>query len=154
MPESSSKPWSIRLAESDADIERCLPVMAELRTDLHAQYEAAAFIAQVRQQQTESYRLVLLEVEGRIRAVAGYRIMHKLHTRKTLYVDDLVTCAADRSKGYGEALLEWLTLAARRHDCTTLELDSGVQRFDAHRFYLRNRMIISSHHFLLKLKEI
>jgi len=26
-----------------------------------------------------------------------------------------------------------------------------VQRFDAHRFYLASRMIISSHHFRLKL---
>ncbi|MGZ5001726.1 MAG: GNAT family N-acetyltransferase, partial [Chthoniobacterales bacterium] len=30
-------------------------------------------------------------------------------------------------------------------------LDSGVQRFDAHRFYLMKRMKISSHHFSLEL---
>jgi hypothetical protein len=32
-----------------------------------------------------------------------------------------------------------------------VELDSAVQRFDAHPFYLTNRMIISSHHFRLKV---
>jgi len=32
-----------------------------------------------------------------------------------------------------------------------LHLDSGVQRFSAHRFYLSKRMEISSHHFSLKL---
>ncbi|MGZ5023946.1 MAG: GNAT family N-acetyltransferase, partial [Chthoniobacterales bacterium] len=34
-----------------------------------------------------------------------------------------------------------------------LTLDSGVQRFDAHRFYLMKRMKISSHHFVLDLSS-
>jgi hypothetical protein len=32
-------------------------------------------------------------------------------------------------------------------------LDSGVQRFGAHRFYLRRRMNITSHHFAIDLRE-
>jgi hypothetical protein len=32
-------------------------------------------------------------------------------------------------------------------------LDSGVQRFGAHRFYLRRRMDITSHHFALDLRQ-
>jgi GNAT superfamily N-acetyltransferase len=143
--------WTIRIAESDADLERCLPVMAELRTNLDAKYDARGFIVQVRRQEAESFRIIFIEEEDRVRAVAGYRIMHKLYNRKSLYVDDLVTSAKDRSKGYGEALLDWLVAEGRRLNCASLELDSGVQRFDAHRFYLRQRMIISSHHFLLKL---
>ena len=54
--------------------------------------------------------------------------------------------------GYGKTLLDLLTERAREADCQALELDSGVQRFDAHRFYLTNRMIISSHHFRLSLQ--
>lgn len=34
----------------------------------------------------------------------------------------------------------------------TLELDSGVQRFDAHRFYLVQRMLNTAHHFRLTLQ--
>jgi hypothetical protein len=34
-----------------------------------------------------------------------------------------------------------------------LELDSGVQRFAAHRFYFRERMWISRHHFSLELND-
>jgi GNAT superfamily N-acetyltransferase len=68
-----------------------------------------------------------------------------------LYVDDLVTDETIRSKGYGKQLLDWLIAEARRTGCQTFELDSGVQRFDAHRFYLTNRMIIAAHHFRLVL---
>ena len=32
-----------------------------------------------------------------------------------------------------------------------IDLDSGVQRHDAHRFYLRERMAITSHHFAKNL---
>ncbi len=34
-----------------------------------------------------------------------------------------------------------------------LTLDSGVQRFAAHRLYLRQRMDITSHHFTMNLKS-
>jgi len=39
------------------------------------------------------------------------------------------------------------------HGCKNLELDSGVQRFDAHRFYLLKRMNISSYHFSIKITD-
>jgi hypothetical protein len=51
----------------------------------------------------------------------------------------------------GGALFDWLVQLAREHECRELHLDSGVQRFDAHRFYLGKRMHITSHHFALKL---
>lgn len=40
---------------------------------------------------------------------------------------------------------------ARAAGCSVLDLDSGVQRFDAHRFSLRERRHISSHHFSKRL---
>jgi GNAT superfamily N-acetyltransferase len=68
-----------------------------------------------------------------------------------LYVYDLVVDEAERSKGYGQKLLTWLIEFAQHHNCQQLHLDSGVQRFDAHRFYLQQRMNITSHHFSTNL---
>ncbi|MEM7760365.1 MAG: GNAT family N-acetyltransferase, partial [Cyanobacteria bacterium P01_A01_bin.40] len=70
---------------------------------------------------------------------------------KYLYVADLVIEQYRRSQGYGEVLFTWLIAFAKQHNCQQLHLDSGVQRFAAHRFYLRQKMNISSHHFTLKL---
>jgi GNAT superfamily N-acetyltransferase len=94
-----------------------------------------------------------LESEGEVRAVAGYRYLESLFSGKFLYVDDLVTRVADRSLGFGGQLFDWLVKEAREHGCESLELDSGVQRFDAHRFYLLKRMNISCYHFRLKLSH-
>ena len=131
-----------------ADVMRCFPVMQQLRTHF---VDLEKFVEQVERQRQEGYRLAFLEAGGRVRAVAGYRFMEMLHAGRHMYVDDLVTDVETRSSGYGGALFDWLVAEARGAGCKRLELDSGVQRFAAHRFYLSKRMIISSHHFSLEL---
>lgn len=138
---------SIRIAVTDAEIERCAPVMRQLRPHVPAE----EFLARIRVQQAGGYHLVWLEAAGRVVAVAGYRIMDNLYSGRVLYVDDLVTDDAVRSKGHGKQMLDWLIAEARAAQCQSFELDSGVQRFDAHRFYLTQRMIIAGHHFRLLL---
>jgi GNAT superfamily N-acetyltransferase len=139
----------IAIASSPEEIRRCYPVMRELRTHFE---DADRFIEQVQRQHGQGYQLAFLESDGEIRAVAGYRYLESLFSGRNLYVDDLVTLDADRSRGFGGELINWLIKEASAHGCETLELDSGVQRFDAHRFYFSKRMSISSYHFRIKIK--
>ena len=138
----------IALAETEADIARCYPIMVELRPHLGAE----EFVSRVRRQQAADFHLAYLEQAGAVCAVAGFRYLDSLAWGKVLYVDDLVTAEAMRSRGHGGRLFDWLVAQAKRHRCDEFHLDSGVQRFRAHRFYLRRRMDINCHHFALKLK--
>ena len=138
---------TIRLAEDAAAIARCHAVMRDLRPHLSAEQ----FAAQVARQRADGYRLAFLESAGAVRACAGFRVLENLVWGRFLYVDDLVTAPDARSLGYGGRLFEWLVGQARAEGCTQLHLDSGVQRFAAHRFYLGKRMAITAHHFELKL---
>ena len=138
---------TIALAESDEEIEACQPVMAGLRP----QYGAAELLARVRLQEREGYRLAVLREDRIVVALAGYRIGHNLAWGKYLYVDDLVTDGERRSRGHGRRLMDWLMDEAARQSCDELHLDSGVQRFAAHRFYLRYGLDITSHHFRVQL---
>jgi GNAT superfamily N-acetyltransferase len=138
---------SIRLNESSSQILECFPVLAQLRPHLKQEN----FVEQVQRQKQSGYQLVSLKQEDRVVAVAGFVISECLAWGKYLYVYDLVVDEAVRSKGDGQALFKWLIELAKHHDCGRLELDSGVQRFEAHRFYLRQRMSITSHHFSLNL---
>lgn len=139
---------SIALATTRAAIERGYEVMRELRTHLTLD----AYVAQVeRQQANEGYALALLSDGGVARSAAGYRCLETLAWGRILYVDDLVTRAADRGAGYGSAMLDWLTGEARAAGCAQFHLDSGVQRFGAHRFYLHKGLDITSHHFAMVL---
>lgn len=139
---------TIGQAETDGEIASCFETMRELRPHLVAE----SFVERIREQMAGGYRLARLEAEGKVRAVAGYRILQNLVWGRFMYVDDLVTAADSRSKGYGEALFSWLVEQAREEGCEQFHLDSGVQRFDAHRFYLARRMAIVAHHFELKLR--
>ncbi|MEH2437949.1 MAG: GNAT family N-acetyltransferase [Nostoc sp.] len=138
---------SIQLAESDFQILGCFPVISQLRPHL----EQDKFLEQVRYQIKEGYQLAFLEIEKQAVAVAGFRISTCLASGKFLYIDDLVVDELKRSHSYGQQLFQWLIEYARNHECKHLSLDSGVQRFAAHRFYLMQRMSITSHHFSMKL---
>lgn len=138
---------TIALAETEAEIARCFAVMHELRPHLSQD----VFVAQVLRQQAQGYCLAYLEEAGEIRATTGYRVSENLVYGRFMYVDDLVTRSADQGSGYGSALLDWLIAEARRLGCAQFHLDSGVQRFGAHRFYLHKGMDITSHHFGMRL---
>ena len=138
---------SVAVAQSRKEIQRCYPVIAQLRPHL----SESDFLECVERQAGESYRLAFVEDAGRVVSVAGFRLSNSLAWGKFLYVDDLVTDERERSKGYGEELLDWLIEHAKANGCDQFHLDSGVQRFGARRFYLRAGMDITCHHFGMKL---
>ncbi|HEV7488590.1 MAG TPA: GNAT family N-acetyltransferase [Thermoanaerobaculia bacterium] len=133
----------IRIAESDADIDSCFPVMSLLRP--HLQRED--FVGLVRSMAPQEYRLAYLTSDDVVQAVVGYRIIDMLRTGRMLEVDDLVSADSARSKGYGKQLLNWCYDLARSNGCSVVELDSAVHRADAHRFYFRERMYVLGFHF-------
>lgn len=137
----------VQLAETDAQILQCFSTLSQLR--LHLKQET--FLEQIHRQQQDGYQLAFIAVDNRAVAVAGFYISECLASGRFLHVYDLVVDEAVRSQQYGQRLFEWLVQHAKSHNCNELDLDSGVQRFDAHRFYLRQRMHISSHHFSLPL---
>jgi GNAT superfamily N-acetyltransferase len=142
-PERATR-GTVREALSDEDVAGCHSVMFQLRPHVPGE----GFVERVREMERTGYRLAFIADGGAVRAVAGYRYLDQLVRGKVLYVDDLVTDADSRSHGYGDTLLEWLFDRACASGCTALELDSGVHRKDAHRFYFRKRMTISAYHFV------
>ena len=139
---------SVQQPRTDDQLSQCFPVLRQLRPHV----AEADFVPRIRRQMEAGYQLACVEADGQPVAVAGYRLLENLAWGRFLYVDDLVTDAAHRSQGHGEKLFEWLVEEAKRLGCGELHLDSGVQRFAAHRFYLRQRMDITSHHFALRLE--
>lgn len=139
----------IHLATDDTELDAIADVMLELRTS----YTKASLIARMREQMQQGYRVAWVEADGEVLCVAGFVVGLKLAWGRHVYVDDLVTAARRRSAGAGAAMIAWLKTYARELGCRELHLDSGVQRFAAHRFYLRERFNIESHHFSLKMLD-
>ena len=139
-PDASSP---VRIAGSEDELAACFPVVQALRPHLTAE----SFRERVRAQAEAGYRLAYLEGDGAVVAVAGFRILENLAHGRFLYVDDLVTRPDQRSRGHGATLLRWLRARAAAEGCGGVQLDSGVQRVDAHRFYEREGFVRSGWHF-------
>lgn len=139
----------IKVAETDEEIDKCYPVMAELRPHISRE----DFLPQVRRQMAASgFQLVYLSLGSDIKAVAGIRIAEWLARGKSLDLEDLVAAESDRSKGYGGQLFDWLLDYGRECGCTEIRLVSHVSRFRAHQFYLKKKMILDGHFFSMSLK--
>lgn len=134
---------AVREATTDAEIQACYPVMHQLRDHL----DEEAFVRRVQSQRDDGYRLVYVEEEGDPVGVAGFRILEMLSRGRFLYVDDLVTAEEHRGRGFGTQLVEWLIDHAREAGCRRVDLDSGVQRGQAHRFYHARGFQKSALHF-------
>ena len=137
----------IHLAQTDSDIAATFAVMHQLRTKL----VESEYVALVRKQQAQGYLVAYVRDGERVVAAAGFRLSCSLAWGDFVYIDDLVTDANTRSAGHGSALMKWVGDYGRQRGCKELHLDSGVQRFAAHRFYLRERMDITCHHFYMAL---
>lgn len=138
---------TLSLVTTKTQVNECFSLMRQLRPHLGE----AQFIEQVSVQKDDGFQILQAKCSNQVIGLAGFRIGHKLAWDKHLYIDDLVTDEDGRSKGIGFAMLNWLEDHAKTMDCAQIHLDSGVQRFQAHKFYLRSGFVISSHHFAKSL---
>ena len=138
----------VRKLTTDEDILAARRVMRQLRP----QIAEDAYLPTVRRMmQTDGYLQAAVFEDDAVVAVAGYRFMEMLFSGKSLYVDDLNTDETRRSRGHGRILMDWLKKEAKAHGCNQLQLDSGVQREQTHRFYFREGLTINCYHFRIDL---
>lgn len=139
---------TIQTAVTDNDILKCWKALKELRPHL----EEAQFLALIKDMMTEGYQLAFIEgEEGYALSVIGFRYLQFTFKGKHFYIDDLSTLPEARGKGHGGALLEHVFALAKQKGYEHVTLDSGHQRFNAHRLYLNKGFIITSHHFSKKI---
>ena len=126
-------------------------VMKHLRTHLDEQSYLQLVLEA---NQKEGYRLIALYEQENMVAITGFMPMITLYNGRFIWVCDLVTEPSERSKGYGEKLLQYVHGWAQQNGYHTVSLSSGLQRKDAHRFY-EEKMDYDkvSYVFLKKLNE-
>ena len=133
----------IRNASTEEDIAKCFRVMKELRPHLVEN----DFVSLVKKMIAEGYKLAFIEENNIAVAAIGFRYLQLLYNGKQFYIDDLTTLPKSRGKGYGSMLLDYVAALAKREGFDAVTLDSGHQRFDAHRLYLNKGYKIAAHHF-------
>ncbi|UJA19735.1 GNAT family N-acetyltransferase [Thermoleophilia bacterium SCSIO 60948] len=92
--------------------------------------------------------IIIAEADGRIAGFCSvYLDIDSVRFGRRVWVEDLAVDPARRSGGIGAELLSRARAWARERGATHLELDSGLARPDAHRFYEREGAPRSSYVF-------
>jgi GNAT superfamily N-acetyltransferase len=111
----------------------------------------ADYLGRMREVLARGAEMAVALVDGEVAGVTVFRILEKTHSGRDLYCDDLVTDEARRSTGVGHALMAYMEGICRERGCDTFSLDSGCQRQQAHKFYFREGMTVTSFHFDMKV---
>lgn len=83
-------------------------------------------------------QVFVADVDGRVAGlVTVYDDIDSVRFGRRAWVEDLAVDPGQRSRGLGKGLLDAAKDWARERGCSHLELDSGLGRTDAHRFYER-----------------
>ncbi|HHX8542376.1 TPA: GNAT family N-acetyltransferase [Vibrio diabolicus] len=133
----------VQFLEKNSDYESVLEVLLQLRPN----YNLDTLSAQIEKQQSNGYQVVYVKSAEGVLAAAGFSVGEKLAWGKHIYIEDLVTNVQFRSRGVGKFIIDWFKTYALESGCEQIHLDSGVQCFPAHKFYLREGFNIASHHF-------
>ena len=115
-PLRHGEPMPTSIVDIDPDHPR-LPEMHEVLRHLRTELT----LAQLREIYAEGFpqglRFTAVDEDGRLVAVAGWRLVACTTAGRRLYIDDLVTDPAVRSAGHGHLLLAELERRAREAGC-------------------------------------
>jgi GNAT superfamily N-acetyltransferase len=142
---------AIRIVDiNDANGNVAEPAWLAAAETVHRQLRphlAADYAEKMRRVFAGGARMSVAVRDDAVVGVAVHRIHENTFDGVQMYCDDLVTHAGMRSAGVGAALMRHMEALARAAGCAKLNLDSGTQRQQAHKFYFREGMVVTAFHF-------
>ncbi len=99
----------------------------------------------------QNYECQGIFIERTLVGVFGLWFATRHYCGKTCEPDHVYIIPEYRRKGLGKDVFEWIFDYAREKGCETSELNSYVQNYPSHKFYLNEGYEIWAHHFLKKL---
>ena len=103
-------------------------------------------------EQDENMHLLVVEVDGKVVSTVQMAIIESLthNVRGFGVIENVVTHAEYRNRGYASALLQRATEIAKEHRCYKLFLETGSNKESTLRFYRGNGFELDTKHSCLK----
>ena len=133
---------------TEEEIKYCYKIMSQTNENLSEE----DFISLISQQIKNGYKLIYVLENNEVICVTGFVIAQKIAWGKHLHIEDFVTSKSLKSTEAAKALFDFIKIYAKQQKCTSIHLDSSVDREEAHKFYLYENMKIDSYHFSIDLK--
>ena len=103
-------------------------------------------------EQDENMHLLVLEIDGKVVSTVQMAIVENLthNIRPFAVIENVVTHAEHRGKGYASALLQKATEIAKERGCYKLFLETGSNKESTLGFYKNNGFELDQKHSCLK----
>lgn len=126
----------------------------QLVLSLHPSFELNAdeLRLELRRKLNQEIHILELIDNNKIIGFFDFAICECFAWGKYLYVYDLVLDPTQRSKSYGQKFLAYLHNYAKRNHCSSIRLDSKLERVDARRFYIKNGYDIFAFHYVKNIQ--
>ncbi len=99
----------------------------------------------------QNYECFGIYKEQRLIGVFGLWFMTRHYAGRSCEADHIFIEEEFQGRGIGASIFEFIHEYARSKDCETMELNSYVENFKSHKFYMNLGYIIRGYHFLKKL---
>jgi hypothetical protein len=130
------------------DLDQIIPFVMELG---EYQTDEALLIARFEEMLTQNYECFGVYFKDEIIGVFGLWFMTRHYAGKSCETDHIYIKSEYQNRGFGKEIFEFIFRYSREKGCEASELNSYVQNFRSHKFYMNHGFIIKGYHFLKKL---
>jgi hypothetical protein len=139
---------TISLAVTNDAIARCLPVLVRSKASL----TLGELLAQVERLKGTGYRLAVVEVDGHVGCMAGFRTRATLLGGKSLELDDLVLSSLPLARDYATALVAWLVSWGQAEGCGDMGVNVPHAHSDGLSLFLSQGFVSAGQHLRRPLR--
>ncbi len=130
------------------DLHLVIPFVMELGD---FQTEEALLRARFLEMFDQNYECFGVYLGQELIGVFGLWFMTRHYAGKSCEPDHVILKSEYQNRGFGKQIFEFIFDYSRKKGCETSELNSYVQNFKSHKFYMNHGYVIKGYHFLKKL---
>ncbi|MFN4763916.1 GNAT family N-acetyltransferase [Gillisia sp. Q332] len=130
------------------DLNLVLPFVMELGD---FQTDEALLKARFLEMFDQNYECFGVYLGAELIGVFGLWFMTRHYAGKSCEPDHVFIKSEYQNRGFGKLIFEFIFDYSRKKGCETSELNSYVQNFKSHKFYMNHGYVIKGYHFLKKL---
>ena len=130
------------------DLHKVLPLIMEL-----SEYQTEEQLLKERMMEMfdQNYECFGVYKDEEIIGVFGLWFMTRHYAGKSCEPDHVFILPKYQNRGLGEQVFNFIFEYSKEKGCETSELNSYVQNFKSHKFYMNHGYVIKGYHFLKKL---
>ncbi|MCM4154783.1 GNAT family N-acetyltransferase [Gramella sp. AN32] len=104
----------------------------------------------VEESMTQNYECFGVFLNEKLIGVFGLWFMTRHYVGKSCEIDHIIFDDAYRNKGFGKKMLDFIEDYTKEKGCNAMELNSYVENFPSHKFFMNSGMVARGFHFLKK----